>query len=520
MVTVLRAVERHKPAILIGDGQGALVALGVSRPVLLETALAARNVQTDDARLLAEPWGALKLVIATSPHQGKAKLEVELIKRAVPELFEDSPWDPVPVVAIIDPKNPKRDKERDLLAGIVVMQHPRLDDVPFQEFLGTPDRLIWEHNGKCACGKKTYLFAQCVQCAKDEANERHQDAQECADTEEDTQPDALPEEGDTVPARTFVSNTYQKSMQVHWVTRSLILAIAGSIAACALDRPMPEEGEWAAVPSMPGLWCAVQDWAKGGVYHFPDPPEGKPYRATWIVKPCGDVALMQQCVDGRWERANQVGPDLWDKDWNGLRHALSRLDAQAELTQLWEQRQRGSEPNVSGAKLLRALLAPMGKLSAAGNGEPIHLEWKNGTWRWITGKEKHADLTLGLTRTKEESRRVVTMASPRWIFDEATLGFDEEDSGSRPPEPRGLVAAGPGRGRSSKDTRIFRDVVELSDDQHSWLKKAEKKRGELALSAQDDADMVPLSWGGASPIGMGVGAESRPRPLPAIREDS
>ncbi len=61
----MRAVERHKPSILIGDGQGALVALGVSRPVLLETALAARNVQTDDARLLAEAWGALKLVIAT-----------------------------------------------------------------------------------------------------------------------------------------------------------------------------------------------------------------------------------------------------------------------------------------------------------------------------------------------------------------------------------------------------------------------------------------------------------------------
>ena len=44
MVTVLRAVERHKPAVLIGDGQGALVVMGLSRPVLLETALAAPMV--------------------------------------------------------------------------------------------------------------------------------------------------------------------------------------------------------------------------------------------------------------------------------------------------------------------------------------------------------------------------------------------------------------------------------------------------------------------------------------------
>ena len=91
---------------------------------------------------------------------------------------------------------------------------------------------------------------------------------------------------------------------------------------------------------------------------------------------------------------------------------------------------------------------------------------------------------------------MVTMASLRWIFDEATLGFDEEDRGPRPPEPSGSVAAGPGRGRGPKDTQMFQDVVELSDEQHSWLKQAETKRGELALSAQDDADMVPLSWGG------------------------
>ena len=70
MATVLRAVERHKPAVLIGEGQGALVALGVSKPVLLETALAARNEQREDARVLASAWGALKAIVVTKPHQG------------------------------------------------------------------------------------------------------------------------------------------------------------------------------------------------------------------------------------------------------------------------------------------------------------------------------------------------------------------------------------------------------------------------------------------------------------------
>ena len=45
MATVLRAIKVHRPQILIADGQGVLIALGISKALLLETCLAVRNVQ-------------------------------------------------------------------------------------------------------------------------------------------------------------------------------------------------------------------------------------------------------------------------------------------------------------------------------------------------------------------------------------------------------------------------------------------------------------------------------------------
>ena len=34
-------------------------------------------------------------------------------------------------------------------------------------------QLMWEHEGQCQCGKKTYLAGQCGKCASGDAAERH-----------------------------------------------------------------------------------------------------------------------------------------------------------------------------------------------------------------------------------------------------------------------------------------------------------------------------------------------------------
>ena len=35
-----------------------------------------------------------------------------------------------------------------------------------------PPQLMWEHSGKCLCGKRSYLFSQCRSCLEEEARER------------------------------------------------------------------------------------------------------------------------------------------------------------------------------------------------------------------------------------------------------------------------------------------------------------------------------------------------------------
>jgi len=198
------------------------------------------------------------------------------------------------------------------------------------------------------------------------------------------------------------------------------------------------QGDWTSVVGNPGALYLVKDWKKGSDYRFPEAPEGKHFRVTWMVKPDGQVALVQQCVDTRWERADRIGKELWHKDVSGLVHALERLDVLAELDRVWKHRQlgRGSgessgvsppAPSAPSLALLKVLLAPMGQVSlwstsAEPPGDDYHLTWKEGVWQY-TKVAKGADLTLRVSRTTETSRRMVTVASDKWIFDEATLGL-------------------------------------------------------------------------------------------------
>ena len=87
MLTVLRAVTAHKPDFIFGDGQGGLIALGLSSALCLEACLSKRNVQLQEAIAVARRWGAIKGIFAYSPRVHRTKLDLEHLKLAVPELF-------------------------------------------------------------------------------------------------------------------------------------------------------------------------------------------------------------------------------------------------------------------------------------------------------------------------------------------------------------------------------------------------------------------------------------------------
>ena len=83
---------------------------------------------------------------------------------------------------------------------------------------------MWSHHGRCACGRRTYLFAQCVHCARLEANERHHEAQARADKEEEVlEQDVL---GEGPPPPVVAASTARKPPRVHWIAQSVILVVA------------------------------------------------------------------------------------------------------------------------------------------------------------------------------------------------------------------------------------------------------------------------------------------------------
>ena len=47
-----------------------------------------------------------------------------------------------------------------------------LDCVPLTGLLEIQNRFMWEHNGDCGCGRKTYLSGQCMKCLEDDLVEK------------------------------------------------------------------------------------------------------------------------------------------------------------------------------------------------------------------------------------------------------------------------------------------------------------------------------------------------------------
>ena len=59
VVTLARNVGVHRPEVLVGFGQGGVVAQAYGHPLAMETALQARNVQVSELTGIAEAWAGV-----------------------------------------------------------------------------------------------------------------------------------------------------------------------------------------------------------------------------------------------------------------------------------------------------------------------------------------------------------------------------------------------------------------------------------------------------------------------------
>ena len=63
VVKLARHADMHKPRIIIGKGQGAIVATAYGHAGVLEQVLATRNVQTREVSGIAQAWGNVAVIV-------------------------------------------------------------------------------------------------------------------------------------------------------------------------------------------------------------------------------------------------------------------------------------------------------------------------------------------------------------------------------------------------------------------------------------------------------------------------
>ena len=105
---LLRELVTHRPAVVVGRGQGAVVVLAASKPVVVEAALLARVFQRDECREVAAAWGAVKLAVAEVPRLGRAKPGWTVLWEACPELCAEHPLEPWLVEAVLPKSTPRK----------------------------------------------------------------------------------------------------------------------------------------------------------------------------------------------------------------------------------------------------------------------------------------------------------------------------------------------------------------------------------------------------------------------------
>ena len=123
--------------------------IGYSRPLVLELALQARNVQRDELRVIAESWGSVRGCFTWKPRISKRSLGKASLEKALPEMFEDFPEEGPRLIALdIDP-NPLKDQERDFLKRLRVDKVKTWEEVPWIEVISKPNKEMWAHAGRC-----------------------------------------------------------------------------------------------------------------------------------------------------------------------------------------------------------------------------------------------------------------------------------------------------------------------------------------------------------------------------------
>jgi hypothetical protein len=80
--------------------------------------------------------------------------------------------EPLPGYGVVPKICSNREEVLEFCSKLSLPVQERLTGYPWGTILEQPVREYWTHDGKCLCGKRTYLFGQCPACLRQEALDR------------------------------------------------------------------------------------------------------------------------------------------------------------------------------------------------------------------------------------------------------------------------------------------------------------------------------------------------------------
>ena len=84
-----RSAAMHKPRLIFGRGQGAVVAIAYGHPGCLEEVLATRNFQTVGLPEISQAWGNVAGIVVYEPRLSRKGLQCDKLQAATPTLFKE-----------------------------------------------------------------------------------------------------------------------------------------------------------------------------------------------------------------------------------------------------------------------------------------------------------------------------------------------------------------------------------------------------------------------------------------------
>ena len=80
VVKLARQAALHRPRLIFGQGQGAVVSAAYGHPGCLEEVLASRNVQPAELPEIAQSWGNVVAILIHEPRLSKKGVQLEVFE--------------------------------------------------------------------------------------------------------------------------------------------------------------------------------------------------------------------------------------------------------------------------------------------------------------------------------------------------------------------------------------------------------------------------------------------------------